>query len=443
MSEREEQDKIIQQLVERLRDHTVPYKEGAWERYSAKYGKGRRQMWPYYWSAAALLLMTVGGFWLMRPSTDIAQSYPLVNQEVPVPENDDRSREVESPVISVPELEHETMVDPSLSTGVRVEPDSRPINNERLAVGFESSVTQSSVMQTVSQVITDTSSEEGRMAAIATLPPQVAVGTGPVERSDEMEGAATDVVAGVGKDGGNVNQAIYADAPQRVSEPREKWDLGLMVSPSLTSEAVNFGGGLTVAYHITDKFSVGSGVTIAQLGVGENPNYQPGNPGMFAPNSPVEGGPYFNGRLESALSYKREVSTTSSVVTLDIPIDFRYEVVKGFYTSVGISYVAVLNEQRTGHYIDKINTNTFPDNHLGSVAGGASTTFSYSSEKISAKPLRGNGYAGFVNFSVGKKMPLSDKLFLSVEPYFKLPVGRLAKEEMDFTNGGIRIVTGF
>src|SRR5690606_15912337 len=123
------------------------------------------------------------------------------------------------------------------------------------------------------------------------------------------------------------------------------------------------------------------------------------------------GYPVFNGKSEAALDYKREVSMTSSVVTLDIPLDIRYDVVKGFYTSIGVSYVTVLNEQRTSHYVDKINTNTFANGHSGSADRLAPTEFAYSSEKITAKPLQGNGYAGFMNFSIGKKLPISSKLF--------------------------------
>src|SRR3546814_8315386 len=94
---------------------------------------------------------------------------------------------------------------------------------------------------------------------------------------------------------------------------------------------------------------------------------------------------------------------TSNVVTLDIPLDLRYEVAKGFYTSVGLSYVAVLDEQRTGHYVDRLNKNTFANTQSSTANRIASTEFVYSSERIPAKPLRGNGYAGYMNFSIGKR----------------------------------------
>src|SRR5690606_36878950 len=125
-----------------------------------------------------------------------------------------------------------------------------------------------------------------------------------------------------------------------------RWNLGVVVAPSLTSEKVNVGGGLAVAYQLSDKFTVGSGVSIGRLGVGENPNYDPrygGSQYNGPPASPNDG----SGELALAKDpeqYKRDVSVTSSVVALDIPLNLRYEVIRGFYTSVGVSYVAVLNE---------------------------------------------------------------------------------------------------
>src|SRR5690606_9411673 len=38
--------------------------------------------------------------------------------------------------------------------------------------------------------------------------------------------------------------------PPNSERDAERWDLGLVVSPSLTSEAVNIGGGFAVAYRI-------------------------------------------------------------------------------------------------------------------------------------------------------------------------------------------------
>jgi len=48
-----------------------------------------------------------------------------------------------------------------------------------------------------------------------------------------------------------------------------------------------------------------------------------------------------------------------------------------------------------------------------------------------------------VNFSIGKEMRVNKRMNLSVEPYVKLPVGSFKQADMNYTNGGIRIITNF
>ncbi len=434
MSEREEHNELIHQLAERLRNHTVPYKEGAWERFRAAHGRPRRKLWPY-WSAAAVLLATLGSYWIIRHSNETLMPPQIVQQDAEpssVVPSEHESDIYESDILDGADTE--VVVDqPVLPANNRGrERQQRPDAEERLLAGSVAEVREEVAVE-------DTGSARGIMEQTAP-PAVVAVDTSSTLNVEPHRLAVAIEPEGLEQLVNDTRSATDARTSPKPSSAIGKWDLGLVVSPSLTSEAINMGGGVAVAYRISDRFAIGSGISVAQLGVGENPNHQPQYDAL--PNSPSVSD-YFNGRAESALNYRREVSLTSSVVTLDVPLDLRFDVAKGFYTSVGVSYVAILNEQRTSHVVDQINKNTFASGNSSITERLTSTEFVYSSEKIPAKPLRGNGYAGFMNFSLGKRLPISGKLFLSVEPYFKLPIGRLSKEEMDFTNGGIRIVTGF
>lgn len=440
MSRGEEHKELIQQMAERLRNHVEPYRAGAWERFSAAYGhKQRKQMWPY-WSAAAILLAAIGIYFVAQQPSESSKQPQLVQQE-------------RTPQSLTPLELGQTEAD-SIGT-VRDQPnlskhdfDEAPLRDQggehHLLAGVQSSVDQVIIGEAVSVIESSDGNQPAdriSMLGIADSAsmlddtPRRLAGAIGMERKEQPE-TPVDVVF----NGETVSADGYAVA-SKAATVMEKWDLGLAVAPSLTSEAVNIGAGLTVAYRISDKFSVGSGLSIAQLGVGENPNYEPGHDTRPNYHSPPPSD-VFTGE-SAAVDYVREVSVTSSVVTLDIPLDLRYEIAKGFYTAVGVSYVAILNEQRTSHVVDRLNKNTFINGNASTAGSLASTEFVYSSNRISAQPLRGNGYAGFMNFSIGKKVPMSHKLFLSIEPYFKLPIGRLSKEEMNFTNGGIRIVTGF
>src|SRR5690606_3314868 len=96
-------------------------------------------------------------------------------------------------------------------------------------------------------------------------------------------------------------------------------------------------------------------------------------------------------------------SITSTLLAVDIPVNLRYHVTKGLYTSVGVSFLGILNERRTNHFVDHINQPT----------ASPQLTAVHSTERSRDQPLEGKGYAGFINFSIGRNVPLSSKLSIS------------------------------
>ena len=433
MNEREENKELIQQIAETLRHHAEPYKEGAWERFSAAQGLGRsrkRVLWPY-WSAAAVLLAVAGLLWL-NPEPDM--TVPQVADLTELPARTEPKENL-TPSVSEKETTSQKPVTFPVQQETVVEDEDdevieRPLMAQATAPAPEPSIHEKGVEEEMTIRDQPTVVAEIPEEASEFSEPRLAVTEPPVRSKTTTKEALSVMEEGHGRNVGN--------------QAARKWDVGVAVAPSMTSEKLNLSGGISVAYQLSDKLSVGSGVSIGRLGMAENPNYDP-YAGRGAP--PMEMEPSTPGATPSLTNnvdrYKRDRSLTSNVVALDIPLDLRYEVFKGFYTSVGVSYVAVLSEQRTEHYIGGINETSFSGSKGGDRNLESSTTVGYRSEKMDVQPLKGKGYTGFMNFSIGRKMPLSKHLFFSVEPYFKLPIGQLSREQMDFTNGGIRIVTGF
>ncbi|MBK1441045.1 hypothetical protein JHJ32_13680 [Parapedobacter sp. ISTM3] len=441
MNERKENKELIQRMAEALRNHVEPYREGAWERFSAMDG-GRRPRalrWPY-WGAAAVLLLAVGLFWFSRQPGDVPDIVQYsVESPVSAPSASDTQRAVESPV---GESGQSVQLAQQAPDGMRGQHGQRTPAAEQPLLSMVVSQTNAATDSAGGQHFVVTVGADDSSATTKNAPRLAATAEGNASKQEQSFGRFLE--QGVSRHAAT-DHAAPAMAAAKTRHDARKWNLGLVVSPSMTSEKVNMGGGIAVAYRLSDKFSIGSGVSIGQLGVGENPDYQPGSsydrsPPVYASPSPVGG---YSGFTTNAEQYKQDISVTSSVVTLDIPIDLRYEVARGFYTSVGVSYVAVLNEQRTNHFVGQLNERTFGETNSAHRDLTASTELVSMSERSTDRPLEGKGYAGFMNFSIGRKMPISRKISLAVEPYFKLPIGRLSKEEMDFTNGGIRIVTGF
>ena len=434
MNEREEHKELIQRMAEALRSHTEPYREGAWERFSARHGKPKRRIvgWPY-WSAAAVLLLAFGWYMLDgrfdatdavgqgNGSQQVAQE-SVVQQESAVPLAD----EPVAPIARSPrnrDRAFSTAQRPSLSAGrLAVAPAIAPRDTT------DSQGVPANTLVAVGIPVEKTAGDSAQRLAIAVVPDVSGQDAGQAHGADAFAREA------LGND--------YAVAANNVDNRTKKWDLGLVVSPTVTSEQVNMGGGIAVAYRLSDRFSVSSGLSIGALGLAQNSNGPKarafGFDGKHA--SPVEGS---TGFLSNADSYKEVTEVTSTILALDIPFDLRYNFTERFYTSVGVSFVNVLNEQRTAHFVDRLNEATFGQKNATGNNLETSVQAVYSTEKTGYHPLQGNGYAGFLNFSMGRSVPFSRKFSLSFEPYFKLPIGKLSREEMDFTHGGIRIVTGF
>lgn len=231
----------------------------------------------------------------------------------------------------------------------------------------------------------------------------------------------------------------------------DKFDLGLFVSPQSTGQKTNIGGGLTLAYNLTNKISVRTGASYNSYEVGlvKNPmeaasaeavvvsqkaNDVTAGKSMVAYNAP-----------ESNRMIMPNINAVTSVVqSLDVPLEIKYNVAKSFYAVAGVSYSAILNQERNAHYVDNVNMETFSkgfpedEKQMKTAVAAVSKTVKSADKNVST-----NGFNGFVNFSIGKKVKINNHMGVSVEPYFKVPVGQYRRADMDYTNGGIRVMTNF
>jgi len=135
---------------------------------------------------------------------------------------------------------------------------------------------------------------------------------------------------------------------------------------------------------------------------------------------------------------------TGNVQALEIPLDIRVKSKDCFYASSGLTYAAVFNQNRYTHYVENANSELFgnglPENEadVKNAVQQVSRAIKTEDENISS-----NGFGGFVNLSIGKEMKMNKSMKISVEPYLKLPVGSFKRADMNYTNGGIRIITNF
>ena len=441
MDETEKNRELIEHIADKLRNHAEQYKEGAWERFSARSaGRPRKPIAWLGWAAAAVVLLAAGLFWFTGPQSDrrIARQFPAASPVV---------SGTQDPIIDEPE----NQVTPPVVAGQR-RPDGKG-NGEVGTVPLPLAARKRQTPGEPEHVTRGTSAIQPMLARMAaTADTQRVVAASELQPS-AAESATDTSAAALAATPTEMKPASPMESERRSSgepllamgsgrsdytgsvrdgnrETADKWDLGIVVAPSMTSERLNMGGGFAVAYRVSDKISLASGVSLNDLGVAQQQVGQPHVPQMSL-DSPMPG---HEPGIQEPYRSREVTSVTSTLLAIDVPLNLRYHVTEGFYTAVGVSFLGILNERRTNHFVDHINQPTDQSGNLKAV---------HSAERSNEQPLQGKGYAGFVNFSIGRRIPVSSKLSISLEPYFKLPVGRLSREDMDLTNGGIRIVTGF
>ena len=229
----------------------------------------------------------------------------------------------------------------------------------------------------------------------------------------------------------------------------EKFQLGLYISPNRTSDQFDVGAGFLVSYALTKKISLRTGTSYNSYAVGVMKN-------------PMESASVERVNLESAynnsvvLGDKTNLYNSQQIIlpninavmgkiqAIEVPLDISYQFNKGFYSSAGVSYSAIVKQVREAQYLDNVGMLSLQDNE--SLIPAAAKSFN----KVQVKTIKSleqnvnpNGFSGFANFSIGKKVNVNNKFSLSLEPYVKVPLGQFRNSDLDYTNSGIRIITTF
>ncbi len=210
-------------------------------------------------------------------------------------------------------------------------------------------------------------------------------------------------------------------------EIEPKWDFGVQVMPAATSSNVNVGAGVTTAYRLSDKFSLSSGISFLQMQAGGTIPQKASNMASI-----------------SSLSDKKLLAVDANLKAIDIPIALVYKLNKNFYTSAGVSYFNVISEKRSNTFEQTAQV----DQHGVDPQTGYNSTFKtlfseQVAEPTSEKHLKGNSYLGFFNFSIGRQQTLFNKYNIRIEPFIKIPVGKLSSEDLQLMNSGIKFQLAF
>lgn len=492
MAEKREME-FINKIVEKLkRNDELPYREGAWENFQTtklQSGRVRSIFYIRYATVAAVLLVVIGlglhklqntqiahdsaaeesmGLTALDTKTEDSASSSITERKI-----DQNSENVNS--LSIPQVERERRQIYSLQTTGRlngmhdvsaVEPAIIPLNpNDINIIGFRGLSNSANSKHLNTAMV----SEEASLHPLAS------------RNQDSYNILAETNVQKIEERLGGEKQFRFTD----------KLHLGAFVSPMATDQKMNFGGGLLLSYTISPKLSIRTGLGFQQYEVGKMTDPRVSSEQAYikpaestASMDPVYDSPttQYSFRLQSREIMIPNVEAVSAKVeSLDIPLEFKYQLGTNFYVAAGASYAIVLGQNRYAHYTDEVygykassessspirlpassgasyavgngqNGHTLYTDNVYGWSEGSSMQLSdplevkevHKTVESLEKNVSTNGFGGFVNLSLGKKIPVKNKaLSFSIEPYVKLPVGKFKSTDLNYTNGGIRIITNF
>ncbi len=430
---------IIKDIIKKLRDdNSRPYKQGAWENYKQKYDQPSKfkpiRPWIKWTSTAAALVIIGFGMtqlWNKDASNKVdilvenTQDNPLRSNS---PSDDASVNNLGTDYSSKNEIILSAIQNKNF---VEDRVELKVLNNSASALNaLYNSITIPNIEFKEIPLI---ESLNLKKQIEDNLPNAVHVGQQIVKNEGVLANQAIE------------NQTSKVDDLNTSSAKQfslnNKVNLSLFVSPFATNDKLNVGGGLAVAYKLNNKLALRTGASYNsyEVGVLKNP-MDPAQAEVVHTdhNMSIQQSEMANVSTLNNRMILPNINAVNGVVqTIEIPLELQVNLNKTFYASAGASYSAIINQRREAKYIEQVSSNAIPFSKAATVQAITKTINSAENN------VNTNGFSGFVNISLGKKVNVRNGVNLAIEPYLKVPVGQYRRADMDYTNGGIRIMTNF
>lgn len=404
---KESENELIAHIRESLSGHEEEYVPGSWENFNKIEGKKNVPvLWLWRLSSAAAVLLVVGAG-IMLFSKKTTDQLPVQNvqhkpMESPKPLAEiEKVKETEAPIVINSKEDVASLKSHADHYTVPVQGTSNtvPVVADEIIARATASV--------YSAPVTDTKSDIAKTQ------------TNPVL----VESKATSIQDFLN----NETKKNQEDAVAKVSTNRndDKWEMGLVVSPSFgNTKKLNMGYGVSMGYALTDKISLNSGVSYSEMAASKN--------------LPV---PVNNSAIASGS--KNLESIEAKVTGIDIPLEIKYRVSKNLYANVGVSAFAVINQKQSNSYVqEKVVERAV----YSSVGSDQLKTFAVNERVVEQAPeseIKDGRYIGFYNFSFGYKQKISKGKAVSIEPFMKVPMKEVSKENLRLIGTGVRLKLDF
>lgn len=426
------EDELISHIKKTMASYEEPYLPGAWEKFNESTAKDKKRLFGFYQvlNIAAMLLVCAFVFLYVdkvveKPKTDVVKkkTAPVQTPDIQADVTPDDLEagadlpEIDRSIYTAKRKSTDELLDSAMQAGIVQQYAYRAVDS--------AAILQQTAMLTAPEQDIQLQNLSGarRMQFNAGLslrskPPVPTISAMP-EQGDrpasfekflekEQLLASTKVV------------------PKENTAQQDKWELGVMVAPSIASNnKFNLGYGVSMGYALSKKVSVVSGIS-----------YNDMNASNQVPAAPAHTAAFFSGESKNLQSVEASVSG------IDIPLGIKYNLSKKVYANVGVSAFAVLNERKNNTYIQERSMQTVSSDP-GTAGELRIVVMNQKVTEPAPDASLGDKYIGFYNLSFGVKQPLSKKNTLSLEPFVKLPMKETSADNLRLIGTGIKVKLDF
>ncbi len=198
---------------------------------------------------------------------------------------------------------------------------------------------------------------------------------------------------------------------------------------------MNMAGGFTTSYNISKKFSISTGLMLAQQVLDYNSDSR--GMEMAYSNAAMDANiqEYANTTM---VNNPKSAETRIEFVGIDIPLNVKYKI-KRLIVTTGISSLVFVNEKRT-YSTDAMVINTEFNESTNSFETKNSIQNFQTEEKSTA--FNRVDFASLLNIAVAYEIPLK-KGRIMLEPFLKYPIGEISSANLKIGSGGLSLYYSF
>jgi hypothetical protein len=406
------ESKIFAQIKQSLEQYEESYIPGSWEGFVQKRKQNKRRLLLRIASgiAACLLIGYIGTNLIMPEKREAA---------IPIAE------QVSQPSTKAitPELK---TTENTIQNVVPVKPQAsrnKIYNSETMSTSVTRSIIpaetdhQAKEFLVVTNDTTNSTKKELAILVSSILPPQKNKVDSTTNRIDTIRKNTSPTV---------LDHQPLGEKQTLASITKRKIRFGVSFSPGVntnqTTGSLNYMGGVSADIPLFSNFQLSTGLQL------ENQNFVRKIPGIVAASSAPQN------------------ETQSKLLNLDLPLNITWRFLSGksnsYYVSTGMSSLVYLKqENKNTNYSQML----VPASSV--VAGDEVKSYNVieqvSVTRNSVDPVQTFDFAGRINIMVGIEKKLTDKIYLHIEPYSKIPTSGQSSGNLNHTTTGVNFKISF